>query len=155
MNVSMQKSLTCVQQIIGYNFADTNILWEALQAAGSDVYLIKTRRISSDGNKKMALIGDALAKAAVLESWWRKNESRAKGQGYVDTLLSNINLQRVCEESGISRYINLNPSTQGIVPPRLKSDTIEAIFAAVAEDGAASGRPNALRTVMQNLGLLP
>jgi dsRNA-specific ribonuclease len=79
----------------------------------------------------------------------------AKGQGYVDTLLSNINLQRVCEESGISRYINLNPSTQGIVPPRLKSDTIEAIFAAVAEDGAASGRPNALRTVMQNLGLLP
>jgi hypothetical protein len=78
MNVSMHKSLTCVQQIIGYNFADTNILWEALQAAGSDVYLIKTRRISSDGNKKMALIGDALAKAAVLESWWRKNESRGK-----------------------------------------------------------------------------
>ena len=76
-------------------------------------------------------------------------------QNHCSTLLSNSNLERVCQTSSIAKFINLNPSTRGAVPPRLMADTMEAIFAAVAEDGAASGRYDSLRTVMKTLGLLP
>jgi hypothetical protein len=70
-----------------------------------------------------------------------------------DTLLqkaNNMNLQFLCQSHGIDQFINLNPSSRGVISTVTMSDAMEAIFGAVAEDGGQE----ALRTVMLNLGML-
>ena len=65
-------------------------------------------------------------------------------------LLNNENLQRICVMCGIDRFINLNPSSP-IAAKGTMSDTMEAIFGAINEDGGLE----ALKAVMTSLGLLP
>lgn len=67
-----------VQKIIGYKFADRSLLWEALQAAGSDERNLGTRQISVDGNKRLAYIGDALIRLAMAEAWYTRRQERGK-----------------------------------------------------------------------------
>lgn len=55
-----------VESITCYNFKDPLIAWEAIQAAGSGVYIIGNRRIP-DGNKRLAILGDTILKLAVIE----------------------------------------------------------------------------------------
>jgi len=63
---------------------------------------------------------------------------------------TNDNLRRVCQQHGLERYINLNPSSRGVVSPRAMYDSMKAILGAIAEDGGV----DALRGVMRHLGLL-
>ena len=55
-----------IHAIIGRQFNDPNILTEALQAAGSSIRYAGARAIH-DGNKRLALIGDAVLKIALLD----------------------------------------------------------------------------------------
>ena len=66
-----------VEDIIGRHFTDPNTLWEALQAAGSPVVFIGTRRIS-DGHKRLALIGDSVLKLALISHWYVGTDPRSK-----------------------------------------------------------------------------
>lgn len=58
-----------VEGIIGYRFSDRLILWEALQAAGSPVTSAGTRRFP-DGNKRLAVLGDAVLKLVLVAEWY-------------------------------------------------------------------------------------
>lgn len=58
-----------VQNIIDYVFQDTSVLWEALQASGSFPYDTDGRDFSN-GNKRLALLGDAILKVSLLEQWY-------------------------------------------------------------------------------------
>lgn len=74
-------SVAKVQQIIGYTFTDKSILWEALQAPGSGVIFAGTRAISNDGNKRLALKGDAWIKVLIIEEWY--SQHMPKGENLV------------------------------------------------------------------------
>ena len=74
----MERALTEVQRILQYDFVQPETLWEALQAPGSGITTIGTRRIYTDGNKRMALIGDSMAKTEVLKVWWATGLPRCK-----------------------------------------------------------------------------
>jgi len=73
-------------------FADPNLLWEALQAAGNGVALIVERKVE-DGNKKMAMLGDSILQLAILKDWFGSGESRSEfhlaqdGTCFLKTLL--------------------------------------------------------------------
>jgi ribonuclease III len=77
MSVNMHDAITRVEQVLGYTFEDRNCLWEALQAPGSGVCLAGTRRIS-EGNKRLALKGDAAIKNIIIEDWFVTDGSRGK-----------------------------------------------------------------------------
>ena len=63
----MNHKLDAAQAAIGYQFTDTSLLWEALQAAGSGASIIGAMFVArGDGNKKLALIGDAVLKLVVI-----------------------------------------------------------------------------------------
>lgn len=64
-----------VENIIGYNFNDPLVLWEALQAAGSTSRSAGTRRFP-DGNKRMAVLGDTLLKLVLVHEWYDSADVR-------------------------------------------------------------------------------
>lgn len=59
MNSDKETKLAIAMAVICYSFADTNWLWEALQAAGSPIQVIGVRSVR-EGNKILALYGDRL-----------------------------------------------------------------------------------------------
>ena len=61
--------LQAVQDIIGYRFGDQLILWEAMQAAGSNVRSTGNRQFP-DGNKRLAVIGDTVLQLVLAERWY-------------------------------------------------------------------------------------
>lgn len=64
-----------VEKIIGYDFSDTVILWEALQAAGSTVHSAGTRRFP-DGNRRLAVLGDTILKLVLVGEWYESADGR-------------------------------------------------------------------------------
>lgn len=68
--------ITGVQDIIGYNFADPLILWEALQAAGSGNTFAGNRRFP-EGNKRLAVLGDTILQLVLVRDWY--DTARVRG----------------------------------------------------------------------------
>lgn len=71
----MAIQLQGVEGVIGYQFNHPDILWEALQAAGSGVHFIGGR-LMTDGNKRLALLGDAIINVALIEDWYAGMDPR-------------------------------------------------------------------------------
>ena len=76
-----------LQSKIGYIFKNPQYLWEAVQAPGSvshpdEVLDAGTERHSAgfpnlpEGNKRLALLGDTAMKMALIEDWYKGQESR-------------------------------------------------------------------------------
>ena len=65
------------EQIIGYQFKDHFILWEALQAAGSGVNGAGGRLIP-DGNKRLAVFGGVVLQMVVAGMWYSSGAARGK-----------------------------------------------------------------------------
>lgn len=59
-----------IEGIIQYTFQHKDIIWEALQAPGSGYRVSGNRHIDSQGNKRMAVLGDAYARVILLEEWF-------------------------------------------------------------------------------------
>ena len=57
------------QGILDYSFIDANLLWEALQEAGSSVLSIGGKRLLN-GNKRLAVLGDIVLDLALAEDWY-------------------------------------------------------------------------------------
>ncbi|KAI1505586.1 hypothetical protein F5X99DRAFT_249078 [Biscogniauxia marginata] len=141
--------LTKAQKVLGYEFKTPEILWESLQAPGSDVKFLNDRQLP-EGNKPLAGIGDKVfALIAVLDSY-----DRGDNVGATNSLLlahvGNFRLATICDDSGLTACINQNPSSRGFVSPRTKADTIEAVIGAAYRDGGLE----AARLVMKRLKLL-
>ncbi|MCJ1479872.1 hypothetical protein MMC06_000026 [Schaereria dolodes] len=135
---------------IGYRFKDPQILWEALQAAGSSVRRAGEREIR-DGNKRLALLGDTILKLVLVEDWYNSQRARVDADQAIQNIGSNANLDRVGREHGLSTLINTNPSQGSFVSPVTMSATVEAILGAVyLDDGMET-----VKQVMQTLGLGP
>ena len=63
------------QDIIQYRFSDPNLLWEALQARGSNVQYLNGRSLK-EGNQQLALIGDAVLKLVLVNDAYDRKELR-------------------------------------------------------------------------------
>ncbi|KAK6225459.1 hypothetical protein QIS74_01506 [Colletotrichum tabaci] len=149
MNSDRDTKLEMAMVIIGYQFVDTNWLWEALQAAGSPVQVIGIRSVR-EGNKILALYGDRLLGQFVAHEGIIQNTmNRSEIDDRIRRCVNNDYLVRIFDEVDLATCINQNPS-QGIhVGSRTKSATIEAIIGAVAMDGGLQ----AAREVAQHLGV--
>ena len=77
MSVQMIGKIQGVEETIGYEFNNRSILWEALQAAGSGVTAVDGRPLM-DGNKRLALLGDAIIDVALIEQWYAGLEPKGE-----------------------------------------------------------------------------
>ena len=156
-----------VESIIGYNFTDPLTLWEALQAAGSGNTSAGTRRFS-DGNKRLAVLGDTILQLVLVKDWYDSTDARGipkflpftcllsdRGIGQASEITqrvaSNANLDRTGRLHGLDNLICRNPSQPGYISPKTMADTVEAILGAVYLDGGI----HHVSQVMQTLGLVP
>lgn len=168
------------QSIIGYTFTDASILWEALQAPGAPRFDTNGRDFSN-GQKRLALVGDAVLKLVLLDEWYRGprgirkftvpwtseserslwttflgdcSSSRAVeiGNNQVATIGSNSNLAQTGRSHSLDTCIHNNPSAWGAVSNGVMAQTVEAILGAVWLDSGA-GPMGAVTAVMNTLGL--
>ncbi|TVY55577.1 Ribonuclease 3 [Lachnellula cervina] len=142
--MSKQQSIAALEGILAYSFEDPNISWLALQAAGSGIG-------GPDGNKTLAMIGDAIMKFILVVDLAKRGLSRGAIDSTTQLIVSNNNVAQVCNDTGITQCINGNPSQLGVQSPKTRAATVEAILAAVFQD---SGNDiDEVRRVMNILGL--
>ncbi len=77
MTGQMDSKVQAAMTIIGYTFNDPLIVWEALNAAGSNV-MRAGGRVFLDGNKRLALLGDSILKSALLDDWYIIGQTRGE-----------------------------------------------------------------------------
>lgn len=77
MTGQLDSKVQAGMNIIGYTFNDHLILWEALNAAGSNI-MGAGGRVFLDGNKRLALLGDSILKSALLDNWYITGQTRGE-----------------------------------------------------------------------------
>ena len=65
-NPQTNNILSAVETIIDYIATDKTLLWEALQGGGL-CYDLNGNKLPSDGNKRLAMVGDAALKMALMD----------------------------------------------------------------------------------------
>ncbi|KAJ6111046.1 hypothetical protein N7486_003281 [Penicillium sp. IBT 16267x] len=137
--------ISAVEVIINYEFHDKSLLVKALEAAGATM--------ASQGNKRLALIGDAALRLVLYEFGYEGEASIRDMTNAHNTLATNENLRQIGFSLGLDVYIQLNPSAQGIVPGRLMATTIEAIIGAVYLDSNKDSM--VMRLLIIHLRIMP
>lgn len=118
--------VNAVVAIINYEFTNIALLLTALEAAGAS--------ITQQGNKRLALIGDAALRLVLHEFGFENEYSIGDMTMALNTHATNAHLAGIFDNLGLDAFIQLNPSAQGVIPERLKATTIEAIIGAVYLD---------------------
>ena len=67
-----------VEDILDYQFTNVTILHEALSAAGSPNAL----RYLPDGNKRLAIVGDAAIQLILAQKWYESPDGRGELIGF-------------------------------------------------------------------------
>ncbi|KFY98408.1 hypothetical protein V500_01677 [Pseudogymnoascus sp. VKM F-4518 (FW-2643)] len=142
--------VSAAEDVIDYSFIDKGLLWEAIQAAGSNMAFRYP-----EGNKRLAMIGDAVVKIVVLEDLRVADSLRDAGdmQNSLSYIGSNANLDRVGRLNNLDAIVNRNPSQPGVVAANTLTATFEALIGAVYLD--SGGTTTRARLVMGKLGLWP
>ena len=158
------EAMEAVETIIQYHFKNKELLWEALQAAGA------SSSSTGDGNKRLAIVGDAVLKLALMEDWYptetvkglnhtlprRKRKKLIpeieQAARVLEEVVTNENLDLIGKKLGLDKYVSVPGAMRGLVIPwRTMAATMEAILGAVYFD---EGMPAAKR-VMETMGLVP
>ncbi|KAI1813373.1 ribonuclease III domain-containing protein [Poronia punctata] len=144
------QKLQLAQQITGHTFKNPDWLWEALQAAGSDVSKLNGRTLP-EGNRPLAGLGDLVIDLIIKSDCYNSNMSTGSTVTLLQTRVNNNRLARLCGKSGLAECINLNPS-QSLATPILCAATVEAVVGAVYQD--TSGNLANVRDVMSKMGII-
>ncbi|THX87720.1 hypothetical protein D6D05_02025 [Aureobasidium pullulans] len=153
MSTAMYKlKLERAEVIIGYHPRKPAefYLWEALQVAGSGQNLIGGRRVY-DGNKRLAIVGDAAMASAIAGPWYEQDDTLGAWDTKRQRLLSNANLARVAHETDLVGCMVVNPRNPVQASTKLAANLVEAVIGAVWLDSDES--MSAVRQVMETLGL--
>lgn len=143
--------LDLVEDRIRYSFKNRELLWEAMHAAGAiPTYDMRNHDVlTQSGNKRLALVGDSVARSALLSHWYDKSSSRKEATILASNALSNANLARRARELYLEELIQKHPGASGVAT-RTPADAMEAIIGAVWED---SKDMDVIFAVLQRLGL--
>ncbi|KAI1356878.1 ribonuclease III domain-containing protein [Xylaria sp. FL0043] len=141
--------ISVAQQILNYEFQNEDLLWEALQAPGSNVTML-SGRVLTQGNKCLAALGDAVATLIVKLDCYLLHQSIGDTAATLQRTVNNSRFASLCDKTGLTACVNSNPSQGGSVSPRTRADTLEAIIGAVYQDGGI----DSARSVMQSLQVI-
>ena len=66
-----------ISAVTEYRFQDRSLLGEAFEAAGSGIRYMGNRTIT-DGNKRLAIVGDTVLKLVLVMEWFPSGQPRCK-----------------------------------------------------------------------------
>ncbi|KAJ9643484.1 hypothetical protein H2199_004163 [Coniosporium tulheliwenetii] len=145
-------SIAQAQTILGYQFNNVAYLREALHAAGSG-FIKDGQQILHEGNKRLAVLGNAVIQLILQQDWYGSGRSRESGNQNLSRIAASQFLADVARQSGIDLCIVPNPSQHGQpASPVLLTSTISAAIGAIWLD-SANNLP-VTRRVMINLRIL-
>jgi ribonuclease-3 len=136
--------VAAIDDIIGYRFNREELRNEAFLAAGASVSR-KSVQGPVEGNKRLALVGDAVWRLVLLDQWYPRGSDTGEGSSYPlycsykgieegDTITrrhgSNRKMKEIAEAWGFQTFITENPCQDHPMPQTLAS-TVEAIVGAV------------------------
>ncbi|KAL8793143.1 MAG: hypothetical protein Q9195_004255 [Heterodermia aff. obscurata] len=148
--MSKAQVLHDVQLTIGYQCINTDNLWTALQADGTKVDS-ENKPQPFRGNKRLAVVGDAVLKLALVEDWYPTGTPESRVADILAEVSTNDQLNLRGKEVGLDQYVYITNTGQATVSKRTMADAMEAILGAVYLDGGIQ----ATKTVMKALGLVP
>ncbi|KAH7031870.1 ribonuclease III domain-containing protein [Macrophomina phaseolina] len=139
-----------IEETIGYEFTNTNLMEEAILAAGASV---SDPAIRGDpkGNKRLALVGDAVIQLVILDKWYWGGSDTATGSNTPQKTAANDALSQQASKVHLCDMIKKNPCQEGDAPRETLASTVEALIGAVWFD--CGGRINVIEQVMEKLGL--
>lgn len=73
-DATMLSHRRCLEDSIGYQFKDLDILKEGFVAAGASS-AVKDTHVSLEGNKRLAFVGDAVLRLIVADEWFPSGTS--------------------------------------------------------------------------------
>ncbi|GAB1312303.1 RNase III domain-containing protein [Madurella fahalii] len=121
-----------IQDLIRYHFRRPDLLYEATLAAGASM----RKGIDGDvqGNKPLALIGDALIRLDVAVRSYDHGVKTAESGHILAAAGSNQNLEALGRQLGIAGSITKNTAKNVEVPRTTLASTVEALIGAVWVD---------------------
>ncbi|KAK2684576.1 hypothetical protein QWA68_016807 [Fusarium oxysporum] len=122
-----------LEAILQYEFRDPSILKEALLADGAEPANSRSDA-NKHGNKRLALIGDALLRLVLVDDSIMGGASTAASHNICAAEASNTALNKDQKRLGLSRFIKTAPAQQGQVYRVTGASTIEAQIGAVWVD---------------------
>ncbi|KAK6544650.1 hypothetical protein TWF694_001339 [Orbilia ellipsospora] len=141
-----------IESTLGYKFTSSALLTEALEAAGR-AYTHDDTEGGMDGNKRLAMVGDALLTLIHFDMWYPSGQSRETAENSRQKYTSNVNLEKCAEEFGIKSEILLSAgdSARRTVAKVTSASTVEALLGAVWLD--SSKNFDKVKDVAFNLGI--
>ncbi|KAK3989422.1 ribonuclease III domain-containing protein [Cladorrhinum sp. PSN332] len=139
-----------LQDILNYTFSNLTLLDEATLAAGAAA---TSQHVDGgvEGNKPLALIGDALIRLHVAV----KSYTDGLGTGQSGKVLSEVGSNELLDTLGrrlaLDKFVTKNPCQQGDVPRTTVASTVEALIGAVWID--TGNEFHQVQVVIQNLGI--
>lgn len=85
-----------VQTIMNYRCSNTDKLWEALSAAGAK-FDCEFAPVPLDGNKRLAMVGDAVLKMVLMKDWYPTGSVRGSSQA---ALKPGVSADDICRTRG-------------------------------------------------------
>ncbi|CAD0097549.1 unnamed protein product [Aureobasidium mustum] len=144
-----QKQINRIEVIIDYQFQNTEkaFLWEALQMT-TPTQPSFDGRSTKGGNKKFAILGDAVMAVVVAEHWFSKKDSLTANWAQLHSArLSNDYLKQVASKHNLVNYTERPPNGFG---EKSAATLLEAIIGAVYLD--SNRDMDAVRRAMIALG---
>ncbi|KAL8708285.1 MAG: hypothetical protein Q9220_006812 [cf. Caloplaca sp. 1 TL-2023] len=104
LNREVQDRLADVGLIIGYCFFDSKLLLDALTAAGSTG---RGATRSTNGNKRLAVVGDTVLQLVLANKWYDSDLNRANLTRILQDVGSNANLNAKGHTAELDDFIYL------------------------------------------------
>ncbi|KAG8530671.1 uncharacterized protein KY384_004026 [Bacidia gigantensis] len=137
--------ITDLEILTTHTFSNRQLAKEALTAPGRPL-----RSGGTDGNKRLAIYGDAILKVALVDTWYPTPLGRGSFSRTLNDVAGNNNLDRAGRASGLVELVWKSPGEIG-VPFKVMGDTVEAVLGAVWLDSGMN--LDAVKGVMGRLGI--
>ncbi|KAI6858338.1 hypothetical protein KC323_g7003 [Hortaea werneckii] len=117
MAATLDEERNFIERVTGHRFRSEDLLQTALIA----FY-----------HKRMALVGDAVLKIAILDDWYDDGTTIEKGHSIQQKLAENATLQAWARQVDLGPLITLNGGQpRGSISSRQLSDAVEALILAI------------------------
>ncbi len=132
-----ENSLKRLQQKIGYNFSDINLLKEAVTHKS---YIKSGDGSASPSNERLEFLGDSVLGLVICEFLYKKFTDKSEGEltKLKAGLVNEVTLSNVGRNLGLGEFLYLSPEEEksgGRERPSLIADGYEALIGAVYLDG--------------------
>ncbi|OAL49006.1 ribonuclease III [Pyrenochaeta sp. DS3sAY3a] len=122
--------LQTIQKRLHYSFKNAQLLQEAFIADGATNSRHDIEGPPA-GNKRLALVGDAVLRLSIFDDWFPSGDSTANGHELLQEVATNDQLQHVAKNWHLQNWLTENPSQAGQAQKTTLASTVEAIIGAV------------------------